>query len=403
MSLLHVTAPCPYCYTDIDLRKVAFRCPGRAAVGKKECVKDIDRVRATHFGDLKEYYPAFVPSRTSLLSDMRRTQCPDCLGSTGVRLCPQCHSRLPSGFSSDSSLFGLVGARSSGKTVMLAVLMRELAMNGPVGRRFRDTIRLCKDGDNNGQEVRLERLLKQMESPLGQLPAQTQQADGDKTSPVVFEWQRARRGIAKTVFGDFTSTVFSFYDTAGEDLAVDERALSMTYLLATNGIILLLDPFSFPGNAGRGSAAKDQRVETAPENVLHAITEVMRQNEATKHNRKIKQPVAIVISKIDAFWSDIPENNPIRRPSSSLGYYDEAEGASVHDHIASMVSHWGGDGLLTMLETNYENYRFFGLSALGSEPDYAMQRVDERGLMPHRVAEPLLWLMAQRGFLPKQG
>ncbi len=177
----------------------------------------------------------------------------------------------------------------------------------------------------------------------------------------------------------------------------------MTYLLATNGIILLLDPFSFPGNAGRGSAAKDQRVETAPENVLHAITEVMRQNEATKHNRKIKQPVAIVISKIDAFWSDIPENNPIRRPSSSLGYYDEAEGASVHDHIASMVSHWGGDGLLTMLETNYENYRFFGLSALGSEPDYAMQRVDERGLMPHRVAEPLLWLMAQRGFLPKQG
>ena len=345
MSLLHVTAPCPYCYTDIDLRKVAFRCPGRAAVGKKECVKDIDRVRATHFGDLKEYYPAFVPSRTSLLSDMRRTQCPDCLGSTGVRLCPQCHSRLPSGFSSDSSLFGLVGARSSGKTVMLAVLMRELAMNGPVGRRFRDTIRLCKAGDNNGQEVRLERLLKQMESPLGQLPA----------------------------------------------------------LLATNGIILLLDPFSFPGNAGRGSAAKDQRVETAPENVLHAITEVMRQNEATKHNRKIKQPVAIVISKIDAFWSDIPENNPIRRPSSSLGYYDEAEGASVHDHIASMVSHWGGDGLLTMLETNYENYRFFGLSALGSEPDYAMQRVDERGLMPHRVAEPLLWLMAQRGFLPKQG
>ena len=167
MSLLNVTAPCPYCYTEIDLRKVAFRCSGRAAVGKKECTKDIDRVRATHFGDLKEYYPAFVPSRTSLVNDMRRTQCPDCLGSTGVRLCPQCHSRLPSGFSRDSSLFGLVGARSSGKTVMLAVLMRELAMNGPVGRRFRDTIRLCKAGDNNGQEVRLERLLKQMESPSG--------------------------------------------------------------------------------------------------------------------------------------------------------------------------------------------------------------------------------------------
>lgn len=75
----------------------------------------------------------------------------------------------------------------------------------------------------------------------------------------------------------------------------------------------------------------------------------------------------------------------------------------MHDHIASLVSHWGGDGLLTMLDTNYANYRFFGLSALGSEPNYSTQRIDERGIIPHRVGEPLLWLMAERGFIPRQG
>lgn len=402
MRLPGFVAPCPYCYTDIDLRRVAFRCLGRPVAGKEACGKEVDKARETHFGDLNEYYPAFTLLEPSWVREARRAECPRCLGPTGVRLCPQCHSRLPDGFSHDSPLFGLVGARSSGKTVMLAVLMRELATNGPIGRRFGHVITVYGAGEENGQAAKLKNLLDQMESTSGQLPPQTQQAAGEKTTPVVFEWKIARDGIVKAALGDYKSTVFSFYDTAGEDLAADERALSMTYLLATDGIILLLDPFSFPGNAGHGKALADQRVETSPENVLHAITEVLRQNERVKRNRKIKQPVAVVISKIDAFWGDVPQNNPIRRPSSKLPYFDEEEAASVHDHIASLVAHWGGDGLLAMLDTNYANYRFFGLSALGAEPDYSTQRVDERGVIPHRVGEPLLWLMAERGFVPRQ-
>ena len=217
---------------------------------------------------------------------------------------------------------------------MLAVLMRELATNGPVARRFRHVITLYGANEKNGQAEKLQNLLDQMESTAGQLPPQTQQTAGEKSTPVVFEWKMPRDGIAKSTLGDYKSTVFSFYDTAGEDLAADERALSMTYLLATDGIILLLDPFSFPNNTGRSKALADQQVETSPENVLHAITEVLRQNERTKLNRKIKQPVAVVISKIDAFWDDIPANNPIRQPSSKLPYFDEAEATSVHDHIA---------------------------------------------------------------------
>jgi len=403
MPLPGFVASCPYCYTDIDLRKASFRCLGRPAAGKQPCIKVVDSARERYFGDLNEYYPAFTPLTPSMLREVRRAECPKCFGPTGVRLCPQCHSRLPDGFSSDSPLFGLVGARSSGKTVMLAVLMRELATNGPIGRRFKHVITVYGAGEENGQAAKLKNLLDQMESISGQLPPQTQQAAGEKTTPVVFEWKIPRDGIAKAALGDYKSTVFSFYDTAGEDLAVDERALSMTYLLATDGIILLLDPFSFPGNAGRSKALDDQRVETSPENVLHAITEVLRQNERVKRNRKIKQPVAVVISKIDAFWEEVPQNNPIRHPSSKLPYFDEEEAKSVHDHIASLVSHWGGDGLLTMLDTNYANYRFFGLSALGSEPNYSTQRIDERGIIPHRVGEPLLWLMAERGFIPRQG
>lgn len=403
MPFFDFVAPCPYCYTDIDLRKVAFRCLGRPAAGCEECKKEVDKSREREFNDLNEYYPAFTLAQSSSRREARHAECPKCHGKTGIRLCPKCHSRLPDGFTGDSPMFGLVGARSAGKTVMLAVLMRELATNGPIARRFGHVITVYGGGEENSQAFKLKNLLVQMESSTGRLPEQTQQASGEKTTPVVFEWKSPREGLTKVALGDYKSTVFSFYDTAGEDLAADERALSMTYLLATDGIILLLDPFSFPGNIGHGKAVEEQKVETSPENVLHAITEVLRQNEQVKRNRKIKQPIAVVVSKIDAFFSEIPQNDPIRRPSSKLPYFDEAEAVSVHDHIASLVAHWGGQGLLTMLDTNYANYRLFGLSALGSEPDYASQRIDQRGILPHRVGEPLLWLMTERGFLPQQG
>ena len=120
MPLPGFVASCPYCYTDIDLRKASFRCLGRPAAGKQPCIKVVDSARERYFGDLNEYYPAFTPLTPSMLREVRRAECPKCFGPTGVRLCPQCHSRLPDGFSSDSPLFGLVGARSSGKTVMLA-------------------------------------------------------------------------------------------------------------------------------------------------------------------------------------------------------------------------------------------------------------------------------------------
>ncbi|NNG20692.1 hypothetical protein HJ590_14220 [Naumannella sp. ID2617S] len=404
MAVLNFVAPCPYCYTDVDVRRVAFRCAGRPAAGRERCVKAVDLARERHFSDLNEHLPAFQPEGAVGLSERRRSQCPQCLGPTGIRLCPACHSKLPDGFSGDSPLFGLVGARSSGKTVMLAVLMRELATNGPVARRFRHTITVYGGGEEHGQARRLQGMLNRMEQGEGQLPEQTQQAGGAKTTPVVFEWKIGRTGLGKRLLGDYRSTVFSFFDTAGEDLATEDRAMSMTYLLATDGIILLLDPFAFPGHQQRGDVLNAQRVETSPENVLMAVTSVLRENEQARSGRLIQQPLAVVIPKIDAFFDEIPVSHPIRRPPSKLPYFDDSESLSVSDHVAALVASesWGGHGLMQLLEDNFARYRLFGVSALGAEPDYRRQQVDRSGIRPHRIAEPLLWLMAERGFIPRR-
>lgn len=387
MALFNSTAPCPYCYTDVNPRKLAYRCSGRHAAGKSPCEKKIDSARQNHFNDLQVYLPAITSA----------AQCPKCGAAPGPPICPECHSLLPAEYGSDSALFGLVGVRDSGKTVMLSVLDAELQTS--VSDRFDAAI--DAPGGNSGLARDLKIFREVMLRADGTLPAQTGASSGAKKAPAVYSWRYSRKG-ALGIARD-ASTVFSFYDNQGEDFATPDMALSQLYLGATSGVILLLDPFGFPANRERAKAKGLNLPDTGPEAVLDAITLVLRTAKKVKRNKKVNQPIAVVISKIDAFFDQIPADHPLRQPSSSRPVFSETESLTIHDHVGSMVEQWGGAGLIRKLEQNYSAFRLFGASALGAEPDYSTARVNSRGLMPHRVAEPLLWLMANRGFIPTAG
>lgn len=377
----------------INPSKVAFRCSGHAAAGKTPCADKVDPARTKHFSDSRPQKPVIEVEGRPLLAKSQAT-CSACGAESGIRVCPECHTLLPAGFNSDSPLFGLVGVRQSGKTVMLAVLDHEL--QNAVAVRFDAAV------DTPGGGAGLARELKTYRSTMlkddGVLPQQTARATNTKKQPAVYEWRYSRKGvggIARTA-----STVFSFYDNAGEDFATPDRALSQVYLGATSGIILLLDPFAFPANRGRADQKGVTLERTGPEDVLDAITLVLRAANKVKRNRKISQPIAVVISKIDAFFDQIPADHPLRRPSGDEAVFSQAESQTIHDHVGAMIERWGGDGLIRKLEQNYTTFRLFGASALGAEPDYSSARVNSRGVLPLRVADALLWLMADRGFIP---
>lgn len=380
-------APCPYCYTAIDPSRLWYRCSGRPAPGKDACSPAEDPARNRVLKDVRPVLRSFAPTARKGLGDSRPL-CPECLGPTGTRVCPECHSVLPDNFTSDSPLFGIVGVRGSGKTVMLTVLGKELTER--VARRFDASI------DSIGSSpllTELETARRVMESGNGRLPAQTA---AEQRVPAVYTVTMdtaAGLGLRRTV-----STIFSFYDTAGENLTTADRARDLHYLEAADGVILLLDPFGFPANRdealSRGVDPAALAVE--PRAVLRALTDVLREAEHLKPNKKVTSPVAVVLAKIDAFLDQVDPDSPLRRPSSDEPTFDEAESVEVHEHVASLVAAWGGDDLLRTLEHHYRTYRFFVASALGSEPDYETSTVSARGIQPHRVAEPLLWLMARR-------
>ena len=106
---------------------------------------------------------------------------------------------LPHSITAESPLFGLVGVRASGKTVMLSALHSELTKT--VARRFDAAI------DNPGGGTGLAKVLQDLNAEMahegGLLPQQTQV--GQKSAPAVYEWRYAQNGRTRSV------CVFSFF------------------------------------------------------------------------------------------------------------------------------------------------------------------------------------------------
>lgn len=119
---------CPYCYETFPRWQIQFRCSGRPSRAGTRCDPGADPVYSAKFGPGFQL-PTF-PARRRYAAD-----CPHCGSGTTVRVCPSCHHRLPTHFGRlHSRLVALVGARNSGKTVFLTVLMHEL--NHSAGERL---------------------------------------------------------------------------------------------------------------------------------------------------------------------------------------------------------------------------------------------------------------------------
>lgn len=386
--------PCPFCYTRIRPDFTAFRCTGNSPAGAQiKCEAEPDDAQIHHFNNNTPMLPVIInPSTGAPILGAGRVRCTNCHADTGNRVCPECHSRLPSGLNLSSKLYSMVGVRSSGKTVMLTAMHSEL--RGRLQTRFNASIdapssdkSLVRDLDQNARAMR---------NGGGQLPAQTALATSQKRMPAVYEWLYELKG--KQV-----STILSFQDAAGEDFISLDRIEGLRYMGAASGLIVLLDPFAFPENFGNVPAelrTQYDDMQLSPEAVLTNITEVLRSHHVLGPGQKIDVPLAVVISKIDRYFYQIPENHPLRRPSSDQPYFDMEEAQNVHDHMGALIAQWGGGGLLRKLEQNYSKFMLFGASALGAEPDYGSSEVNSRGWLPHRVTEPLLWLMAVNGFIP---
>jgi hypothetical protein len=389
---------CPYCYHKIDQSRLAFQCLGRGVPGNPaRCTRSRDEARVRHTGVGDPMFPVFTAPGRGPLGTGSEAACPHCGGRTRVRACPVCHTPLSATFAeSRSPLIGLVGGKGAGKTVYTAVLHHELRT--AVRRRFDADIRLVggQQGGTGSARQWLEANEEQLFADHKLFPATAEAPDGVR-APVVIEWRQPGRRFGRATHD---TTVLSFYDAAGEDLTSVDKVRDQAYLGVSDGLVLLLDPWQLPGAADRIDVPRSKITGAAPPlEVLGSITDMLRHAHGVKARNRVRVPLAVVFAKMDAFFPVLGPDHPLLRTGGTTAGYDEAAGLDTHEHVRSMLHEYGADDVDALLIHNYERFRYFAVSALGAEPDYARDVVDAAGVRPFRVEEPLLWLLTRFGVL----
>jgi hypothetical protein len=387
---------CPYCYQRFRAKEILFRCSGLAG-RRKRCATSVDHVLGEQMGE-------FEPKPPSFAADGRKQEAvhPVCGAVTHHRICPRCHSRLPVQYvETESKLIALVGAKESGKTVYMTVLLHELA--NAVGERFGASL-LGADGPTRTRfEDDYEKPLYEHRQLFGATTSAVATAGGRR--PLVFNFAVSRTTArARKV----TRTTLSFFDTAGEDMATDHGVdQNVRYLSSADGVILLLDPLQLSGARPLADTEAllpvESRAADGPAAVLSRIIELLRASEGAPANRKITKPIAVSFTKLDALTGALTEGNPLPRRPPDRPMFDEADSTAVHRYMQALLRDWAGHNLDNSLANNFARYRFFGLSALGESPRLDEDGGTQRVSTPHgwRVEDPLLWLLAEFGIIDK--
>ncbi|MFD0203679.1 MULTISPECIES: TRAFAC clade GTPase domain-containing protein [Saccharothrix] len=382
---------CPYCYRPFRQKEIRFRCSGRT--GKRaKCATALDRTLADQLGDRTPQLPVFD-------ADSRKSTAvhPPCGAETHYRVCPHCHSQLPVHFGqSDSKMIALVGAKNSGKTIYMTVLLHELMNN--VGERFSAAVLGADEETRKKFQLDYEQRLYQDHELFGTTKTLGAQRGGRR--PLVFSFTTPDGGRK------VRRSLLSFFDTAGEDM-VSEHSVdqNVRYLTSADGIILLFDPLQL--REARIHADADAllpEIADSPATVLTNIVEQLHGRLGVKANRRIGTPLAVVFTKMDALEGYLPPESPLRRVPPSTASFNESDSLAVHRHMRALLDDWAGHNLDEALSANFAKYRMFGVTALGESPRLeggTRQRVSERGVQPRRVEDPFLWLMSEFGAVPK--
>jgi len=388
---------CPYCYETFSARQIMFRCHGRTSRLGKQCALRPDPVLTARRGARGDLGPTFRPDgwaggKTNIAT------CPDCGGETTYRICPVCHSQLPAQFGMiGSRMIGMAGAKDSGKTVYMTVLLHEL--RNRVGAQYGAAVMGADDetlrrytGEYEDELYVRRHLFRATQRPA--------QRDG-LVDPLVFRFTANPGGLRG---GRAQPTLMSFFDNAGEvwlsqaDTDVDSR-----YLGCSDGILLLLDPLQMAG--ARELAAPGTPLPGAgpryasPEAVLTRVTNMLRTRNRGGR-RKIDTPVAVVFTKIDALWHTFDEGSPLRSAPRTGGRFDTSGSLDVHEEIRHLLHSWEGSQIDRMLQADYPRHRFFGVSSLGRAPT-GDNEVAGHGIQPYRVADPVLWLLSEFGVIAR--
>jgi hypothetical protein len=304
-------------------------------------------------------------------------------------VCPNCHHALPHAYADGGDrLIGMVGTKASGKSHFIAVLFHELFER--VGHLYSARVEMLDD--DTRERIRTELLPRIYDDGVVLESTVTAAVD-----------DRVRRPLGVRLrFGDGGKAVNTvFFDTAGEDLVTASViGREARYIGHCGALVLLIDPLQIQwvrDAIGTSIALPEQVVD--PMTVVRNVTELLRRERQVSAPTKLKQPLAIAFSKLDAIRSLFDEDSPVLNEPSLTARYDLAQARSISMLLRSHVVEWLGPTFDQYVTANFETSCYFAVSALGSQPLDGGRL--SRDIAPHRIADPLLWILSEWKAIPK--
>jgi hypothetical protein len=377
---------CPVCSERFRLMQAPFYCTNDASL----CAPESDAVYARLWKDPAPRSKVIAPPSPFA----RKAPCHGCGQTSRRRLCPHCHTPLPRTVGELKSYnFALVGAKEAGKSHYIASFINQWRKTlGPAMN-----MELTWEGEET--QKRYERDFYDPVYKKKQTITGTRSASASLTTRLPLIYRLTVHG--KGWFGllDTRKAVnLAFYDSAGEDLD-DLSVMSNVnkYIYRADGIILLLDPLQLP-------RVREQLACNVPlpnENsealvILERIGHLIRDGRVLKTTDRIKTPLAVAFSKLDAIESLLGTGSALLADADHTQGFDLADSNAVSGEMEAQIAKWHGNSLLAQVRNNFPRHRFFGLSALGCNPDPNghIPRV-----LPRRVEDPLLWLLNLHGLI----
>lgn len=306
------------------------------------------------------------------------------------RVCPKCHNPLPPMYGQHETKFiSVVGVSGSGKTVYLSQLLYSI-------HSYAEKVGLSAEVKSRASSTFIENNKIVAGKPL---PSST--PFDELGQPLFYDLTKE---LSETENKTYTIVL---YDIAGENF--HEKAETLPnfgpFVAHSDGMIYLVSPDALSPVVG------DRKKHKATE-----ALETMHNNipEIKKLGQKSSLPLAVCFSQVDREdfeavipkalsrkWSEevraIRQNGRAKQLFNATDYYE----------IGSQLSCFIQESIPTLsniLNANYQNYNYFGFSALGCE----VEEVESEGVktsipmgpvQPLRVEEPLLWLFNQFCFI----
>ena len=375
---------CPYCLRKIKLDDLRFFCVDEEDNRHEVKLSMMDKF----FKRLPKCQSRFCKNRGLIVREVE---------------CRYCGEKLPAQilFHDKYLSFCAVGVAGAGKSSYVTTVIHEL--------RYSDLPWILQAMDTETTELALinEKLVYESRNCL------TGTTAGIAPRPQF--WSILDNSKQSSKMPTYSLTL---YDGAGEDCekigytAVDAKI--SRYMSGARMLLIMFDPLILSGVQNEVppeilySSIAQERKESAPTNMVsmaNSLVNYIKQSCNISPGERIEARAAVVLTKLDALRDTLNGFAPdsmINRESphiKSKGFVN-ADSEMVDLEIRDWLIRQGEIAFLNTIDANFKNVRVFGVSSFGNPPDKNKRLAKIR---PHRVLDPIMWMLANEGIIPTIG